>query len=357
MLQFFYTPFADSGTKTAIPVAAQVDGSVSYAEGYPLGYQQDPDVDPLTAKDIERGKFNQALYAVTTALKELQSHAIPDFITSSLNGGSPWEYSKYDLVRWFNGVETLVYESLADANDTLPSDTTKWRQFNTSPFPVGSILEYEGATLPSGWLWANGLTIGNASSGGTARANADCETYFTQIWNSFSNTVRPLYTSAGAPVARGASAAADWAANRRITIADRRGTVAAGKDDMGGAAAAGRLTSVNGTPFGSNLGAIDGEQAHTLITAETPVHAHDSGSLAAASNGAHTHTVGTNSGSGGTIPNTVPGNGGSTPGTGVTTSSAGAHTHTISGNTGSSGSGSSHNNVQPSNVANFIVKY
>lgn len=113
----------------------------------------------------------------------------------------------------------------------------------------------------SGWVRLNGRTIGSVTSGATERANADCEALFNLLWNNDAN--RPV--SGG----RGASSAADWAANKTIALPDGRGRVLAGLDDMG-ATPAGRLTSTYliGTP--TNLGAEGGSQSSTLITANLP---------------------------------------------------------------------------------------
>lgn len=357
MEQFFYTPFAASGTKTAVPVPSQISGEVSYTDGFTVDYAQDPAVDPLTAKDIERAKYNQIMYAVTLALKELQSHAIPDFITSALNGGSAWSYSKDDLVRWNNGVETLAYISLVNSNTSDPSDTTKWRRFSASSFPVGSLLAYDGATLPSdgGWIWADGKTIGNASSNATSRANADTYDLFALTWAGYSNTLRPIYNSDGSPGTRGASAAADYAANKAITVRDMRGNVAVGRDDMGGTAA-NRITSGGSGISGVTLGASGGTQTHVLVSNELATHSHGSGSLTAASAGSHTHGVPTNwndSLESGSYISVLKG---LTPTANTNTTSAGSHTHTVSGTTNNTGADQAHQNTQPSTVTNYLLK-
>jgi len=102
--------------------------------------------------------------------------------------------------------------------------------------PTGTVSDYIGSTAPSGWLFLDGRTIGSASSGATNRANADTQALYELLWNSMANAEAPV--SSG----RGASAAADFAANKTITIPDARGRVIAGRDNMGGTAA-NRLTS------------------------------------------------------------------------------------------------------------------
>ena len=354
MQKFFRIPFATSGTKTAVPDAAAIDDSVSYTEGYPLGYQQDPAVDPLTAKDIERDKLNQLLFDTTTALKELQAHAIPDFITTALNGGAPWAYSKYDLVRWDNGAEILVYESLVDANTSLPSDATKWRQFTTSSFRTGMWVGYFGTQFIDGWIWPAGGTIGNASSNATNRANADTFDLFVQIWEGYSNALRPIFSSTGAASTRGVSAAADWAANKAITCHDMRGISPIGRDDMGGTPA-NRITTAGCGISGVTLGASGGSQSVILSSNQMPQHTHGLGSLSTSTAGSHAHTITRTSGSGpdgAQINSPASGSGAGV----ISTSTAGAHTHPMSGTLDNAGASEAHLNVQPSIVCNILLK-
>lgn len=97
--------------------------------------------------------------------------------------------------------------------------------------PTGARQGFFRTTAPSGWVKGNGGTIGNASSGATTRANADTVDLFTLFWEQFSNTVLPIQTSAGAASTRGASAAADFAANKRLPVFDLRREYDRGADD------------------------------------------------------------------------------------------------------------------------------
>ncbi len=121
MDKFFRVPFALSGDQAAVPDAAAVDGSVSYMEGYGLDYEL-PKTDP-DSKNIERQKMNNIFFSATKAIGELQGQGIPDFITTALNGGSPFPYAINALARYTDGV---VYRSLVAANTALPTDATKW---------------------------------------------------------------------------------------------------------------------------------------------------------------------------------------------------------------------------------------
>jgi hypothetical protein len=83
----------------------------------------------------------------------------------------------------------------------------------------------------TGFVRMNGKTLGSASSGATERANADTATLYAFLWNNLSDSVATV--SAG----RGASAAADFAANKTIVVPSMQGRFAGGLDDMGGTAA------------------------------------------------------------------------------------------------------------------------
>ena len=104
----------------------------------------------------------------------------------------------------------------------------------------------------SGWVRMNGRTIGNAASSATERANDDTEDLFAFYWNSFP---QPSLASGAGFVSggRGATAAADYAANKTIILLDFRGRVAVGCDDMGNTAAgvlqvSPTITTVSGSP-------------------------------------------------------------------------------------------------------------
>jgi hypothetical protein len=132
----------------------------------------------------------------------------------------------------------------------------------TTIISTGDLKVRYGTGVLTGFVRANGRTIGSATSGATERANADCQTLFQYLWDTDAN----LAVSGG----RGASSAADWAANKTIVTPDWRGRALAFLDDMGNAAA-GRLTS---TYFGTSpivLGAASTFlESRTLLTANLP---------------------------------------------------------------------------------------
>jgi microcystin-dependent protein len=220
---------------------------------------------------------------------------------------------------YFTGAGALALADLTSkARDLLAcTDEAAMRTFLgvTSSVPTGAWLNTFATTPASGWVFLDGNSIGNASSSATNRANADTEQLFILLWNAMANAEAPV--SGG----RGASAAADFAANKRLTLPDARGRVAVGKDNMGGSAAS-RITTGGAGFDGTVLGIAGGSQTHTLTTAEIPAHVHSGGAPASGS--------GNISNGGSPVANT--------------------------GNTGSQGGGGAHNNTQPSLITNVMIK-
>jgi len=199
--------------------------------------------------------------------------------------------------------------------------------------PPGTVLDLVGSVLaPAGWVWAINGTIGNAASGATIRANADCANLFAHLWTL-------LDTEAPVSGGRGASAAADFAANKTIGGLDFRGVAKATFDSLGGTAA-GRLTNLH-----PRNGMIAGAQTHALSTAELAVHTHTI-------NDTHTH----NMTQGGAGPTSYTGR--AAFGDGV---NAGLYSGVLTNNTtaitaNNAGSGTAHNNTQSTRTVTTIIK-
>jgi microcystin-dependent protein len=192
------------------------------------------------------------------------------------------------------------------------------------PIPTGARIGFTGLTAPSGWVLADGRTIGDVSSGATNRANDDTEALFTLLWNSYASAELAIETAVGASTTRGASAAADFAAHKRLALPDYSGRVGVGKDDMSGSAA-GRITSGSKAGIdGTTMGTSGGVEEYQLTEDEMPSHIHDT--LFALS--------------GGSVANTQP-NGLGRAATYDTLSAGGDEAHT---------------NVQPSIIETVLIK-
>lgn len=162
---YFDTVFGVDGDLTVVPDALQGDGTVSFDQGYPIGYEITPG-DPGSLP-IERGKMNYLFNQVTGALQYLQQHSTNFFITTTMNGGTPFSYSKYDRV--IQG--GIVYQSLVNSNTDTPP-TANWAIPNILSSSGASILKGDGsggianASAGTDYLAPNGN--GSALTGLTA---------------------------------------------------------------------------------------------------------------------------------------------------------------------------------------------
>lgn len=149
------------------------------------------------------------------------------------------------------------------------SDVTQWTEDYVSlpiienGFSTGDVKLTIKTTADSGWVLMNDLTIGNASSSATGRANADTEDLFTLLWNNTANAQCAVSTG------RGVSAAADYAANKTIALPKSLG----------------RALAIYGSGSGLTARAMAetlGAETHQLTSAEMPSHTHTQNS--------HNHT-------------------------------------------------------------------
>lgn len=129
-----------------------------------------------------------------------------------------------------------------------------------------------------------------------------------------------------------------------FNVPDMRGRVPVGVDG-----AAGRLTT------NDELGKSGGAEKHTLSTAEMPSHLHGVNLGTSTESVFHTHSFGwfqntRSQGNIGSYQNIEAG------GNSVSNVNNVAHIHSVVGNTGSTGSGGAHNNMQPFQVCNWLVK-
>lgn len=156
------------------------------------------------------------------------------------------------------------------------------------------------AVADAGWIMANDGSIGSAASLATTRANADAEALYTLLWTNV--------TDAWAPVSggRGASAAADFAANKTLTLPKALGraiAISGGGAGLTARALGQNLGSENAVVVTHNHGGATGGQSadHTHAGVVSSAGGQNVGSAAAPSvsingssggaSGDHTHSI------------------------------------------------------------------
>lgn len=210
-------------------------------------------------------------------------------------------------------------------------------------FQTGDIKMAWRSAAPDGYVRLNGRTIGSATSGATERANADCEDLFVFLWEQDAN----LSVSGG----RGATSAGDWAAAKTIALPDWRGRAPVGLDGMGNTVA-GRITdALTDGGDADALGETAGEATHVLVEGELAPHTH----VATVTDPGHTHTP--NAGAR-VLATPVASTTFASLGGGLTETTLAledAETGITVANS-STGSGTAHNNLQPSVLVPFFIK-
>lgn len=216
---------------------------------------------------------------------------------------------------------STVIPTLPASTPTMSNEAASKAYVDSRTYPTGALVSYVGTTAPTGWILCDGKTIGDASSSGTGRANADTTDLFTLLWNSMADA------QAAVSGGRGASAAADFASHKTIALPDLRGRIPLGKDNMGGSTAS-RVTSAS-TNGGNatTLGGVGGSETHALTSAQNGPHSHD-----------------------------LPVNGAGGGGLVLDTLSPSGFNGSYNGTTSTSGSGDPHSNTQPWIALNYIIK-
>lgn len=130
----------------------------------------------------------------------------------------------------------------------------------TTVLATGDVKARYGTGVLTGFVRLNGRSIGSATSGASERANADTQALFEYLWGADAN----LAVAGG----RGASANADWVANKQIALPDMRGRGLTALADMGNSAASTLTSTTCATP--TALGTACGAQTQTIALGNLP---------------------------------------------------------------------------------------
>ncbi len=132
--------------------------------------------------------------------------------------------AKGDLIAG-SAADTPTRVAVGSNGQVLLADSTAgggvaWGTLYT--FTTGDVKLTLKTSADTGWVLMNDGTIGSASSSATTRANADTESLYTLIWTNITDQWAPVTGG------RGASAAADFAANKPLMLPKTLGRALAG---------------------------------------------------------------------------------------------------------------------------------
>lgn len=206
-----------------------------------------------------------------------------------------------------NGYAYQGIPASSDWNTIMNNYGVRITLLEDGSFQTGDRKDSYNPTPMPGWIICQDGTIGNAASGASIRANDDTQALFILFWNICDNTICPVLGG------RGASAAADFSANKQLTIPSTNGRSA--------------VNCISNYPVGSTFGS-------------------NSVSLTESQNGPHSHNL---PGSAVTFIN------GSTQGDKFS-GSGGPYVLNESPATSSSGQGDSHENRPPGTAVYVHLK-
>lgn len=300
-------------------------------------------------------------------------------------GIAEWETNTIYFIGSFAVKSGILYYSITDTNtgNDPAVSTSNWIPYDTTR--PGVLVPFAGLTAPFGYLLCDGSAISRTTYAALFNAIA---IYVTGTTSNGSSLISAMSSTAGLVagmpfsgpnipagsvilsvdssvqihISQNATAngsgvgliAAPWGVGDGLTtfnVPDLRGRVIAGRDDMGGSAA-NRLVNVIA---GNRLGNAGGTDTVTLSTAQIPSHTHPVSATTGTESAAHAH-------GGVAVAYSPNGNHGDDPQgpwlaqPGTSSTENAAHTHSFSTTSGGTGSGGSHSNLQPTAVANFMIK-
>jgi microcystin-dependent protein len=225
-------------------------------------------------------------------------------IANNTNYGVPGGDGKLKVPSKGIGSNELASDASVDANRAVGTDHIKDNSVTAAKLnsaavsvlmPTSTILPYAGSSAPTGYFLCDGSAKNRITEAG-------------------------LFAIIGTTYGVGDG-------STTFNIPDLRGRVIAGQDDMGGVSA-NRLTTAKSGINGDNLGAFGGLEDHLLTSAQSGLPG-------------HSHTV-----------NLAQSNSEISPGSNSSLRTGSGNTGTVAAQDASS----SHNNVQPTIILNYIIK-
>lgn len=145
--KYFRNAFAIAGDVADVPDDTQPSGTVSYEQGFPIGYEL-VQTDPASL-DIPRNQTNQLYLDITSNIQQYQQVGSPNFITTAQNAGSPYPYGKYATVTYDDGINgARRFMSKKNTNTSLPTVKADWLFIdNTSGAVVIDNAAFDGAVV------------------------------------------------------------------------------------------------------------------------------------------------------------------------------------------------------------------
>lgn len=254
----------------------------------------------ITASVAAQGSITMAPTAYSTGMR---FHFIP---AASNTGAATLNVNSLGAKNIFLNGEALVrFEMRIGCPVVVEYDGTQFNlisgAYGGDGIPVGTVMPFAGTTpVPNRFL----------SSFGQAVSRTTYADLFTVIGTTYG-------------VGDGSTT---------FNLPDMRGRVVAGQDNMG-TVSADRLTNQSGGLDGDTLGATGGTETHTLTEAQLA---------------AHTHSVSLQSSTSGSP---FPGDGN------VVFELDDPANSTVTATSGSTGGNTAHNNVQPTIILKYIIKY
>lgn len=176
---YFDTVFAVSGTVTPIPDPVQGDGTVSYNQGYGVLYST-----PVASGGLNfpRAQFNQLMNDVTGAIQFIQQNGASNFITSAMNGGSPYSYKLGATVMYDAGSGLQKWISVVANNVTIPGANADWQ-----PEGAGVGVVFTGGTSTGS---ANAQAVAT-TQGNFTNTSGNIITWIAGFSNTGASTLTP----------------------------------------------------------------------------------------------------------------------------------------------------------------------